>query len=101
MRDVTRIVTMKSSTLASVKAHLSAVIDEVNGTHERVTVTRNGQPVAVIVSPDDLASMEETIALLSDPAEMAEVIQAKADIDAGLGTELDDVVEQLRSTGRL
>ena len=75
LHDVTRVVTMKSDTLASVKAHFSAVVDEVHSTHQRVTVTRNGQPVAVLVSPDDLASMEETIALLSDAAELAAVAE--------------------------
>ena len=94
-------VTMRMGTLASVKAHFSAVVDEVRGTHERVVVTRKGQPVAVIISPDDLASMEETIALLSDADEMAEVAAAKEDFVAGLGTDLDAVAAELRASGRL
>ena len=36
-------------------------------THDRLTITRHGQPVAVVLSPDDLASMEETLAILAVP----------------------------------
>jgi antitoxin YefM len=53
--------------LASVKAHLSELIDRVHDQHERVIVTRNGRPAAVLLSPDDLESLEETLAVLSDP----------------------------------
>ena len=41
---------------------MSDVIDRVEREHERVTVTRNGRAAAVILSPDDLAELEETLA---------------------------------------
>ena len=46
---------MKVEPLASVKAHLSALLDEVSRTHEQYMVTRNGQPVAVILAADALS----------------------------------------------
>ena len=61
---------MKVEPLASVKAHLSALLDEVARTHQQYTVTRNGQPVAVILAADDYESLMETIALLSDQPAM-------------------------------
>jgi len=39
--------------LSSVKAHLSELVDRVEGEHERVVVTRNGRPAAVIISHED------------------------------------------------
>jgi prevent-host-death family protein len=51
---------MKTTSLADVRQHLSAYIDEVVSTHERVTITRNGRPVAVLISADDLESLKET-----------------------------------------
>lgn len=69
--------------LSRVKATLSEVIDEIVKTHERVTVTRNGRPVAVLVSTDDLEAIEETVAILSDPAAMREIEAGRAAIDAG------------------
>jgi antitoxin YefM len=52
---------MTSRSLAAVKAHFSQVIDEVSGTHERVTVTKNGSPVAVILAVEDYESLSETL----------------------------------------
>jgi prevent-host-death family protein len=69
--------------LAEVKAKLSEMVDRVEHTHDRITVTRNGRPAAVIISPDELASLEETLELLSDPDAMTELRQAKAAIEAG------------------
>jgi len=78
---------MSMTSLANVKARLSAYVDSVQETHERVTITRNGEPAAVLISPDDLASLEETIAVLSDPDAMAAV--RRADTEAAT----DEVVD--------
>ena len=39
---------------------LSELVDEVERTHERVEITRHGHAVAVLISPDDLASYHRT-----------------------------------------
>jgi prevent-host-death family protein len=77
-----------TTSLANVKAHLSAIVGSVHDTHERVVITRNGEPAAVLVSPDDLASLEETLDILSDKNLMAQVAQARAEIDASETVEL-------------
>jgi antitoxin YefM len=69
--------------LSEVKAKLSEVVDEVATTHERVTVTRNGRPVAVLVSADDLDAVEETIEILSDPTAVRAIEEGRAAIEAG------------------
>ncbi len=51
---------------SEVKAHLSELADRVERQHDRVLVTRNGRPSFVMMSPDDLESLEETIEILSD-----------------------------------
>jgi prevent-host-death family protein len=77
-----------TTSLANVKAHLSAIVGSVHDTHERVVITRNGEPAAVLVSPDDLASLEDTLDILSDKNLMAQVTRARAEIDAGETVEL-------------
>lgn len=69
--------------LAEVKAHLSSYVDQVEQQHERVVITRNGRPAAMLISPDELEALEDTLDLLSDPEAMAELAEAKADIAAG------------------
>jgi len=81
--------------LSEVKARLSEVVDDIAATHERVTVTRNGRPVAVLLSTDDLEAIEETLAILSDPAAMRQLEAGRAAIAAGdIATE--DEIEVLR-----
>lgn len=77
--------------LAEVKNKFSAYVDRVEREHERVTITRNGRPAAVLISPDDLEALEDTLELLSDPAAMAQLAEAKLEIDAGKGIPLADV----------
>ena len=69
--------------LAEIKAHLSEIVDRVEREHERVVLTRNGRPAAVIMSPADLAALEDTLELLSDPAALAEIRAARDDIARG------------------
>ena len=48
------------------KAHLSELVDRTLREHERFIVTRNGVPAAVLLSPEDLESLEETVDILQD-----------------------------------
>ena len=51
--------------------------------HERVTVTRNGRAAAVILSPEDLAQLEETLDVLSDAEALADIREADAAYRSG------------------
>lgn len=70
------IVSMSIKPLREIRDHFSDVIDRVEHEHERVTVTRNGRAAAVIVSPEDLAELEETLAVLSDPEALSDIREA-------------------------
>ncbi len=50
---------------------------------DRIIVTRNGRPAAVMISPNDLASLEDTLELLSDPDAMRELADARRAADDG------------------
>lgn len=82
--------------LSEVKAKLSEIVDGIVTTQERVTVTRNGRPVAVLLSTDDLEAIEETMAILSDPAAMLQIEQGRAAIGRG-DVATKDEIEALRS----
>ena len=59
---------------SEVKAHLSEMADRVERQHDRILVTRNGRPSFVLMSPDDLESLEETLEIMSD-AELVESLR--------------------------
>jgi antitoxin YefM len=69
--------------LSSVKAHLSELVDRVEDEHDRVVLTRNGKPAAVLISHDDLESLEETLSILSDPAIMAQIHESETALSDG------------------
>lgn len=81
----------ETRSLADVKARFSEMVDRVEHQHDRITVTRNGRPAAVLMSPDDLAALEDTLELLSDPAAMAEIVQARREAAAGEYVSADEL----------
>ena len=82
---------MKTVPLSEAKAHLSEIADEVIRTHERILVTRNGREALVILSVEDLESIEATLELLADPDAQARLDRAEAEIAAGDTYSLDEV----------
>ena len=90
------IVAMSTQSLREVRDHFSEVVDRVEREHDRVTVTRNGRPAAVILSPDDLAQLEETLEILGDPAALADIRGADAAYRAGEVVRGIDAVRSLR-----
>jgi len=79
---------METLPLAAVKAKLSEVIDRVEREQDRVTITRNGRPVAVIVSMDDIEGLEETLEILGDRHLVEALREAEAEVEAGTTTAL-------------
>jgi antitoxin YefM len=73
----------ESVSLAEVKNRLSEYVDRVEREHERVVITKHGRPAAVVISIDDLESLEETLAIMSNPELMARIREADADVKAG------------------
>jgi len=74
---------MGFESLRDARDHFSEVVDRVEHHHERVTVIRNGRPVAVLINPVDLAELEETIDVLSDPMALADICEADLGYTAG------------------
>ena len=66
---------MNTMSLSEAKMKLSALTDTVNDTDEEVVITKNGKPVAVLVSPDEFDGWRETIHVRSDAELMREIKQ--------------------------
>jgi antitoxin YefM len=91
---------MTTMPLADAKARLSAVLDEVRDTHERVVITRNGRPEAVIMSVSDLEALEETLDLLSTPGALEQIAEAEQDIDQGEETDAEELRRLMQERSR-
>jgi antitoxin YefM len=80
--------------LSEVKATLSKLVDDVANEQERIVVTRNGRPAAVLISPEDLDSLEETLAVLSDPELLGRVRTGLEEASKGAGRPLDELIAE-------
>lgn len=91
---------MTTLPLSEVKARLSEIADEVDRTHDRVHVTRNGREYVVLLSAQDLESLEATIDLLSDAAAMERLKEADAAVAAGDVTDAEEMTRLMAERRR-
>ncbi len=61
--------------------------------HERVTITKDGRSYLVLMSAEDLESIQATLELLADAEAVRRLEQGRKDLDAGLGTSADSMAE--------
>jgi antitoxin YefM len=90
------IVAMTVEPLRNVRDHLSDFVDRAEREHERVVVTRNGRPAAVLIGYEDLVAIEETLEILSDGEAMADIREAREEVARGEVIEGVDAVRALR-----
>ena len=95
LRQGPTIVAVVTEPLRTVRDHSSELVDRVGRHHERVVITRNGQPAAVLLSPEDLAELEETVSVLTDAEALADIREADAAYARG------DVVRGVEAVSRL
>lgn len=82
---------MSSIPLGEARDRLSEYVADVERTHARVTITRHGHPAAVLISADDLASIEETLEILGTPGATQAIREGKADAAADRFADNDEI----------
>jgi prevent-host-death family protein len=84
--------------LADVKNRLSEVVDRLEREHGRVVITKHGHPAAVIMSVEDLESLEETLDIMDSAELLADIRQSLTDVASGHAEALSkDQVRKLIS----
>jgi prevent-host-death family protein len=86
--------------LADVKAHLSELVNRVQSEHDRVTVTVHGKPSAVLISQEELESLQETIAVLSDQPLVQQLLASESEIAQGQGETLEELTAAMQERKR-
>jgi antitoxin YefM len=57
---------MKTLSLSEVKMKLSQLVESVKETDQEIVITRNGRPVAVLVSVNEFEGWKETLSIQSN-----------------------------------
>jgi len=68
--------------LADVKNRLSEVVERIEREHGRVIITKHGRPAAVVLSVEDLESLEETLEVLNSTALTADLRAGVAELSS-------------------
>jgi prevent-host-death family protein len=87
-----------SESLRTVRDRFSEFVDRAEHHNERIVITRNGVPVAVLVNPRYLEALGETLAVLRDPMTRADLIEAERVHRNGDVVRGQEAVWSLRST---
>jgi antitoxin YefM len=66
--------------LVEVKNRLSEVVDRLEREHGRVIITKHGRPAAVVISVDDLESLEETLDIMDSAALLADIRESLTEL---------------------
>ena len=85
--------------LADVKNRLSEVVDRLQREHGRVVITKHGHPAAVVISVEDLESLEETLDIMDNAAMLRDIRQSLTELGA-TGAEVLSKEEALRLISR-
>jgi antitoxin YefM len=68
--------------MAEARDHLADLVESVQKTYDRVTLTRHGQPAAVLIAAGDLESLLETLDVLSTPGAAEDIQEGLAEYEA-------------------
>ena len=91
---------METTSLADAKTRLSELVATVAGTWERVVITKNGRPAAVLMAVEDLEALVETLAVLSDSDAMSAIHAAEQpDAEWTTGEEMAAIMARRFSKG--
>lgn len=90
---------MRTLPLSAVKAKLSEIADEVDRTHDRVLVTKNGRDYVVVLAAEDLASIEATLQLLTDLNAQDRLSTADTELTNGQALTRADVTSTVERRG--
>jgi prevent-host-death family protein len=85
---------MRSIPLGEAKDRLSALVDDAETTHDIITITKHGRAAAVLMSADDLESLQETVYWLSQPGIRDDIAQGEGEYAEGSTTSGEALREE-------
>ncbi len=82
-------------TLKALRPGLPKVANAVASKYDRYIVTKRGNPVMMLISPEDFDGLLETIEILSDKTALKRIKKARKEAQAGKTTSLADLKRRL------
>ncbi len=83
-------------TISDARATLPDLVNKVSKNMDRVTITVNGKPKAVVLSPEELESLEETAEVLAIPNILEDLAKSRKEAKKGKLIPLEEVLKDLK-----
>ena len=77
--------------ISDVRANLPDLVNKVSSNLDRVVITVNGQPKAILVSSEELESLEETAEILAIPGARKSIKEGLKQAKKGQGIPLSEL----------
>jgi len=85
----------RTITLKALRPGLPKVANAIESKLDRYIVTRRGEPVMMLISPEDYEGLLETIEILSDKASVKRIKKSRKDVRAGKTISLEALRRRL------
>lgn len=79
---------MKTLSLSEVKMKLSQFVEEVSETDNPISITRNGEAIAVLLSQEDFDGWQETMEIMRAPDFYQSILKSMHELNRGEGLSL-------------
>jgi prevent-host-death family protein len=77
--------------LSEAKSHLSRLVADCEKDEEKLVITRNGRPAAVLMSADEYEGWRETREIMRNPALMREIRRGLRQLEKGRRFTFEEV----------
>ena len=78
------------------RKNLTSLLEALRQEGQELVVTKQGKPVAVLQDVEKYLEIQEALRELSDPAYLAELLEAKREFAQGKGIPAEEVYEDAR-----
>lgn len=86
---------MTTLAISVARTNLPALVNKVNKYLDRVLITVNGKPKAMLISTEEIDSLEETAEILAIPGAKSSIRKGLAQIKQGKGVPLQKLIQSL------
>lgn len=87
---------MDTIAISDLRSNLPSLINEVSEKLKRFIITVSGKPKAVVMSIDELESLEETAEILAIPGAYEKMMKGAAEAKKGKGIPLSKLMSKLK-----
>ena len=77
--------------ISEARTNLPDLVEKISNSADRVTITVNGKPKALLISFDELESLQETAEILAIPGALKSIKQGEKEAKKGLGIPLSEL----------